>query len=265
MKSLMILSAAAALAGGALGGYVVSSTSSAQANDDASTSVAVSDLQKKCDDLRQQNEVLTSRIAALENRPVVDAPAPAAVERSQAPSDIAPELRDLVASLRDPAAPLPDSLRAEITSVYSDIKAKEKKAQEDERKKRDQERLEQRLTDIAKDLNLNTYQTNELRKTLTALDAKRDEFREKMQSGEFEDMRATFDALRAETKTEMSRYLTNEQIAAYEDKYSFGRRGGPGGGGWGGNRGPGGGGPQGGTGTKPAVPGTPATGVKSGG
>lgn len=248
MKAVLLISTLTAIAGGAVGSFVVTSSSPAQ---DALGAVAADDvasLKKSIADLVRVNEDLRARLDVLESRPLAN-DTPTRIETAEigAPSKaLEPELRELVSSLRDPDAPLPDNFRQEIASVIADVKAKEEKAREDERAKRDQERFEQRMAQITTELKLTPYQSNEMRKTLAAEEKKRDELRNKMfeGGGDFQSMRDTFDKLRTETKTELSKYLTNEQITTYDEKFgnNFGR-GGRGPGGFGGfGRGPGGGG-----------------------
>lgn len=248
MKSVLLVSVLTAVAGGAVGGFVA--TSSAPASSDAAIANPdeVAAMKKALADVARVNEDLRTRLDVLESRPVAnDTPTRVETLEHAAPSkQLEPELRDLVTSLRDPDAPLPDTFRQEIASVIADVKAKEEKAREEERAKRDQERFEQRMAQITTELKLTPYQSNEMRKTLAAEEKKRDELRTKMfdGSGDFQAMRDTFDKLRAETKTELSKVLTTEQLATYDEKFSnpFGR-GGRGPGGFGGfGRGPGGGG-----------------------
>ncbi|MBK6940414.1 MAG: hypothetical protein IPH13_09470 [Planctomycetes bacterium] len=249
MKSLLLASSLAAVAGGAVGGFVVTGSAPATHEIAAAGPDDVVELKALADVLRT-NEDLRVRLDVLESRPFANTtPERVATADIDAPSkQLEPELRELVSSLRDPDAPLPDTFRQEIASVIADVKAKEEKAREEERAKRDQERFEQRMTQITTELKLTPYQSNEMRKTLTAEEKKRDELRAKMfdGGGDFQSMRETFDKLRTDTKTELAKYLTNEQITTYDEKFgnTFGR-GGRGPGGFGGfGRGPGGGGGQ---------------------
>lgn len=255
MKSLLLVSSLAAVAGGAVGGFVVTSSAPATNEMAAAGPDDVVALKKSLADVLRANEDLRVRLDVLESRPIANAsPERVATAEIGAPSkQLEPELRDLVSSLRDPDAPLPDTFRQEIASVIADVKAKEEKAREEEREKRDQERFEQRMTQIVTELKLTPYQSNEMRKTLSAEELKRDELRTKMfdGTGDFQSMRDTFDKLRSDTKTELAKYLTTEQITTYDEKFgnAFGR-GGRGPGGFGGfGRGPGGGGGQNGGGS----------------
>jgi hypothetical protein len=248
MKSLIPMAAFAALFGGAVGGVVVHVGASAPTDDVTLGGATVHELESAVARLRDDNARLVERVTFLENQPVIAAPAresaTAAIESAQ--SD--PELDALVAALRNPDTPLPENFRAEIQSVYADIRAKEQKERDEERAKRDQERLARRVDEIAKELKLNPYQSTQLLETLAKEDLRREEMRDAMRDsgGDFRAMREEFDKLRAETKAEMARYLDNQQLATYDEKYSN-----P----WGGRRGGGGRGPGG-----DAGPGSPAGG-----
>lgn len=252
MKSPILFSAIFGITGGAIGGLVATTSGAASHSADLGATVEVAQLRDTVDELRSLNEVLKQRMDLLENRPVVsDTPARVNADETKAGTeDLAPELQDLVASLRSKDQRLPDTMVEEISQVIADIKAKEDAQRKEDQKKRDAERLEERLTEMAKELGLSPFQVNEMRKVLTDLEAKRDAMRDAMRdgpNGDWEKMRTAMEQLRTDTKTELSRFLNGDQLQKYDDEYAnrgFGGRGnrGPGGGGngGGGGRGPGG-------------------------
>ncbi len=245
MKAQILFSAIAALVAGSVGGYLAAGLGSTHESSVASNDPSVVDLRSELSTLKSINEDLLQRVKMLEQSPVVTASPQREEVAAKAPAaDLTPELRQLAESLREPNK-VPDGLRQQVETVIADVKAKEEQKREEDRKKRDAERFEQRFTQIAKDLNLNAFQQTEMRKTLTDEQAKRDAMRDQMQNNngnppDFASMKSQWDTLRTETKNDLARYLTNEQITKYEESY-----GNPFGGGGRGGRGGGGGGPGG--------------------
>lgn len=248
MKSHLLFSAIFGITGGAVGGLIATTSASNDASStDSEAMVEVAQLRETIENLQSRNEDLIHRLDLLENRPVVsDTSTRVDADESKAglSDELAPELRDLVASLRSQDRGLPENMVSEIEQVISDIEAKKEAQRREDQKKREAERLEERLTEMAKELGLSPFQVTEMRKTLTSLEEKRDAMRDQMRdgpNGDWEKMRASFDQLRAETRTELSRFLNGDQLQKYEDNYAnrgFGGRGGFGGRN---NRGPGGG------------------------
>jgi gas vesicle protein len=246
MKSNVLFSLLFGLSGGAVGGIVATMSGAPAGGDAGGDAVAeVATLRETVERLSARNDELVSRLDQLENRPVVsESPTRVDADESKAgvADDLAPELRELVASLRSKERGLPEDMVAEIAQVVTDLEAKKEAERREEQKKRDAERLEERLAEMAKELELSPFQVNEMRKVLTSLEEKRDAMRDQMRdgpTGDWEKMRATFDQLRTETRTELSKFLNGDQLKKYEDNY--GNRGFGGRGGFGGrsNRGPG--------------------------
>lgn len=243
---MILVSALVGLVGGATSTFLINPGD--VASHDFGSSAELETLKATLARLEKDNKTLTDRISMLEDRPVVESTTRVDASKADASTAVPPEIEQLVASLRDPQQKLPENFREEITQVIADVKAAEDKKREEERKQRDQERFDQRLQEIAKELKLNAFQADQLKKVLTDEQAKRDEMRSKMRDNasppDFEQMRTTWETLKTETTNELSKFLTNEQLTTYNDKYSNpfgGGRGGRGGFG-GGNRGGGGGG-----------------------
>lgn len=254
---MILVSALVGLVGGATSTFLMSPGD--VSSHDFGSSAELETLKATLARLEKDNKTLTDRMSMLEDRPVVETATRVDASKADVATAVPPELEQLVASLRDPQQKLPENFREEISQVIADVKAAEDKKREEERKQRDQERFDQRMEEIAKELKLNAFQSEQMKKILTDEQAKRDEMRSKMRDNtsgppDFEQMRTTWETLKTETTNELSKFLTNEQLTTYNEKYSNpfgGGRGGRGGFG-GGNRGGGGGGGQGNGGGAPA-------------
>ncbi|MBI4880467.1 MAG: hypothetical protein HY812_12530 [Planctomycetes bacterium] len=235
---------AAALGAGYAGALLVGSSGASE--EAAAGAGDLQTLSARVNEMETLNKRLEDRIAVLEDQPVVEAPARVA---SDPPAEkTSEEVKQLIESLKTPEAPLPENFRAEIGEVVQEIRDKEEQEREAEREKQRQERFEERLTRLAEELQLNPYQTEEMRKALTDAEKRFEALREEMEGVGRGEMREKMTALREETETTLSRFLTPDQLQKYnETQGGWGRGfrgpgGGPGGGGPGGGAGGGGGG-----------------------
>ncbi len=239
-----ILAALAAALGAGYAGALLAGSGSAP-EEVAAGAGGLESLSARLNELETLNQRLQDRIALLEQQPVVEAPARAV---SDPPLEkTSEEVKQLIESLKTPEAPLPENFRQEIGEVVQEIKDKEEQERQAEREKQRQERFEERLTRLVEELQLNPYQTEEMRKALTDAEKKLEALWDDREGAASRgDMRDKMSALRQETETALSRFLTPDQLQKYNETQGGWGRGfrGPGGGpgGRGAGGGPGGGG-----------------------
>lgn len=249
MKQILIM-VVAALAGGAGGAYLIHPSDEAIETDSLAVGM-VDELRAQVELLEVQNRSLLARVDSLEHGPrLSDGPArqDATVALTNPQADIA-ELRDLVEeALKNPASPTAPILREQVSNVVKELREQEEAEREAQRKKDREEAAERRVSDMAKELGLNAYQTEVLRKSMADAEAAMMALRDN-RDGTGGDFRETMDKVREDTKSALGAVFTPEQMSTFEEKYSNGRflfGGGRGGGFGGGGRGGFGGGRGGG-------------------
>lgn len=248
MKTQIIITVLSALGAGAVGAVVAGGNGTSDATPASGSVIAqVGEMQSSIDSLRAENARLLERLNSLENRPAaiaptrVDAEAPTSAEVAAIQED----LSALAAAMRDPNETLPQNFRLQISNVLEDIRDQEEKDKQEAREKRDAERKEEKFQEIVAELNLNAYQANQLRTTVDSATEQMKAARELlMESRDWDGMRGAMDEMKESVRTDLSRYLTPEQVSTMDDKYMSGRgsilgggRGGFGGGGGRGGRG----------------------------
>lgn len=139
-----------------------------------------------------------------------------------------------------------------VADAISRIEEREDAERAAAREVRDAERMEERIAELSASLGLNAYQETEMRTLMIDNNAKTEEMRDKMRSGEIDrtEIRDSFDGLRTEMDEALAGFLNPAQYDQYKEENSsrFGGFGGgrgnrdAGGGGGGGGGGPTGGG-----------------------
>lgn len=190
------------------------------------------ELAREVERLRAQADMLSQRLAALEERPATAEPQRRAVE-TEADATVRrleSQLRELVDALATPGAPVPHALASSVREVYDDI-------QEEERAEREQRwadirdaELTARMERYKTELSLDDYQAKEMRALLASEQDRREQlFRDARDGGSFTTLRDDMRTLRDETRTSLAQVLTEDQLERYED-LDRGRFGFPGGG-----------------------------------
>ena len=237
MNVQLIVCVVAALAAGVLGAVVVSPGDAPASG----ASADVVELRAQLEDLSRANEELMNRLETLEGRP------PVVAMPTDAVADAAPmrEVEATPASAPRESGVSAASFQAQVNEALKAIRAQEERERDEEREKRRQERFDEALQKMAEALNLNAYQTGELRAAIerqsermeTARDAMRD-------SGDWDGMRTAMGEIRDQLTQELGNFMTQEQVDKFgENSRSLMRgiggfdRGGRGGGGGGGRRG----------------------------
>jgi hypothetical protein len=246
------------LAVGAIAGASGAAVSIALNSTDSSSNapaVDTDDLKSMSSDvsaLAQENKELRSRLERLEsdNELLSATPVRSAASNDQSPVSIGDdelnEMRALLAQLKNPATSMPPHFESWVKEAQVTLdkqKAEERAAQ---RAERDAARMEERMAKYSAELGLNTFQADEMRKTLENQSQMRNDMFTAMRGGDMgsmsrDEMREQFGQIRTETNTALENLLTPSQFEQYEgmDNNDGGRRGG-------GNNGGGGGGRRGG-------------------
>jgi hypothetical protein len=162
--------------------------------------------------------------------------------------ELAGEGADAVAAL----VPGDPQFETAVAAAITRIEEREAAERAAEREQREADRMEERIAELAASLGLNAYQQTEMRTLMIDNNAKTEEMRDKMRSGEIDrtEIRDSFEAIRTEMDEALAGFLTPAQYDQYKEENSNRWGGGFGGGGGGrGNRdtggGPGGGAPGG--------------------
>ncbi len=200
--------------------------------------------------LRERQERLDLRVADVEARPD-PAPAPAReVVAAGPPPEKVEQALEMVAAIQDPSKGAAPGLESFVLDVLQEKEQRERTEREERRRTAVQDALQERVAELATELGLSPYQSQELSGILSDEATRRDAlFAELRDTGVWDrrTMRDSMVKLREETTGALQTVLTPEQLARYrelEDRPPFfgGGGGGPGGGGRGGRGGDGAGG-----------------------
>ncbi|QDU86128.1 hypothetical protein Pla163_32770 [Planctomycetes bacterium Pla163] len=172
--------------------------------------------------------------------------------REVVPSAVASEMERAGPDTAAAAAPVPGDPQFEqaVAAAITRIEEREAAERDAEREQREADRMEERIAELTQSLGLNAYQQTEMRTLMIDNNAKTEEMRDKMRSGEIDrtEIRDSFEAIRTEMDESLAGFLTPAQYDQYKEENNN-RWGGFGGGGGRGNRdtggGPGGGAPGG--------------------
>lgn len=194
------------------------------------------DFQGLARELRDGQRELSDRIGMLESRPVSAAREAVTMDVDTTDEELLEEMRRMLASMKTPTETLDPDFVASVDVAMKQIREEEERIRREERIARDEERLEERLTSLNEKLGLDTFQSNELRNTLTDEMVRRNELMANA-DGDWGSMREGFGEIRDETREALESFLSEEQYDQYrEESRGFGRGGG-GGGDRGGDRG----------------------------
>ncbi len=240
----LLITAAIAAAAGSVGAAVTTlalcdAPAQAPAASIAPTGAGDAALRAQLDELRTENRDLVFRVTALETRP---APSESR-EAVAAPVEVARASAAATEPLTAAAVP-PTQLHGAVEDALRTIREQEDRDRDERRRQAELERLDRRLEDLAEQLGLAPYQTNDMRTILLAEDEQRDAmFAQARESGDFFDVRDTMRELRDQTQAKVAEVLTPAQYEKYQELdrgWGFGGGRGRGGDDEGGRRGRGG-------------------------
>jgi hypothetical protein len=185
-------------------------------------------LRAEVGELRSSVEELSMQLALLESR------RPERVEVREPLPETATaddDLRALAAALSDPNAPLPEGLRQGVTEALSEIREQEDRERRERFQDAARTMMDERIDEIAVELGLGSYQTDELRKLYGDQMARMTESIDAARaSGDYSGMRDSMTAMRDEARVELQRILTPAQYQRFEDeRLGRGLTGAPGG------------------------------------
>jgi len=203
--------------------------------------VSREDMEEQLQRLRAENQMLANRIGELEQARVWAESRREAVESSSLAENRTDEqmIEDGLAALTAADGSLPPNIEESMRRAFADFREEER--EEDEQRWADarQKQLEAQIERYAKELNLDSFQTEEMRTLLTDEQTRRGELMTAArETGAWETLREDVRAIRDETREGLSLVLTPEQMEQYEQSSRGGRgRGGDfGGAGGGGGR-----------------------------
>jgi len=168
--------------------------------------------------LRDENNALRMRLTAVEERAAAAAALREAVIADVTDADGATQgSAEAAAPGALAAGELPPRFRDSVATALEDIRAEEERDRDDRRREAVEQRLEDRLDELAIELQLEPYQTDQLRGVISTDTVRRGEIMtEARESGDWGSLRDAFSESREETRLAVAEILTSEQMEKYE-------------------------------------------------
>lgn len=170
--------------------------------------------------LRERQERLDLRVADVEARPD-PAPAPAReVVPAGPPPEKVEQALEMVAAIQDPSKGSAPGLESFVLDVLQEKEQRERTEREERRRTAVQDALQERVAELATELGLSPYQSQELSGILSGEATRRDAlFAELRDTGVWDrrTMRDSMIKLREETDGALQTVLTPEQLARYRE------------------------------------------------
>lgn len=242
MNSPILIALLVGAGAGAGAGIVAANLSAAPTQPVQGPAAGSADLTTQVASLREQNRELLDRLEKLERAPLVQAPSERVAVGEPSMAQEVAELRALVEGLAS-ANPEAVASQGAVSSAYIDtVRQAIDVIEDEERAERDQrreemmvERREERLNDLAVELDLAPYQVDGLRNIWTDESALRGEIFDRDSELSWDERREAMGTLRDETDAKIADLLSAEQFEKYQESNGGGRDfGGFGGGGFGG-------------------------------
>ena len=202
--------------------------------------VSREDMEEHLQSLRAENQMLANRIGELERARVWaenrrEAVEPEALAESRTDEEM---IKDGLAALTGTNGSLPPNIENGMRRAFEDFRDEERVESEQRWADARQKELDTRIERYAEELNLDSFQTEEMRTLLTDEQVRRgDLMTAAREDGTWETLREDVRTIRDETREGLALVLTPEQM----DQYDQSSRGGRGRGDFGGGAGGGGG------------------------
>ncbi len=200
------------------------------------SSISRTEFEEELEKLRVDNQMLFARIVELEEARALSENRRAVVAQPSAEEDRANEDPvDGLAALTAPDGTLAPVLEEGMRRAFEDFRNEEREESEQRWEEARQKELDARISRYTTQLNLDSYQAEEMRTILTDEQVRRGELMDAArETGSWDTLREDMRAVRTESREGLERVLTPEQLTQY-DQSSRGR-GGPPRGGTGGDR-----------------------------
>ena len=181
--------------------------------------VSREDMADQVQSLRAENQMLANRIGELEQARVWAESRREVVEPDSLADNRTNEeiIKDGVAALTNADGSLPPDIEEGMRRAFEDFREEEREESEQRWADARQKELEARVERYAKELNLDSFQTEEMRTLLNDENVRRGELMTAArETGGWETLREDVRAIRDETREGLALVLTPEQMKQYE-------------------------------------------------